>query len=166
MSAIQEPLSLFMGWKAGNWIARQRGKAKQPVAFLYNGVRLPKLPEWNREKYPYAIIYHLAVGIHDLFISATPWHGTGEAFDDYGGTFGETTANASSGIRYSQYNDKDWELQSKDETPIELGQIADTDGDGVGDTGAFCAIWSNHDIISADGTTVLIAASEPVPVYE
>ena len=30
MSAIQEPLSLFMGWKAGNWIARQRGKAKKP----------------------------------------------------------------------------------------------------------------------------------------
>ena len=22
-----DPLSLFLGWKAGNWVARQRGKA-------------------------------------------------------------------------------------------------------------------------------------------
>ena len=29
---------------------------KQPVAYLYNGVRLPKLPEWDRETYPYATI--------------------------------------------------------------------------------------------------------------
>lgn len=139
---------------------------REPTAYLYNGIRLPALPEWDREKYPYAIIFHSASGINNLFISATPWHGTGKAFDDFGGTFGETTANASSGILYNQYNDKDWELMSNEDTPPELGQIADTDGDGVGDAGAFCTFWSNHDIISADGTTVLIAASDPVPVYE
>ena len=29
---------------------------KTPVAYLYNGVRLPALPEWDKEKYPYAYI--------------------------------------------------------------------------------------------------------------
>lgn len=30
---------------------------KEPVAYLYNGVRLPKLPEYDKSKYPYAVIY-------------------------------------------------------------------------------------------------------------
>lgn len=33
-------------------------KRRTPVAFLYNGVRLPPLPEWNTEAYPYAIIHY------------------------------------------------------------------------------------------------------------
>ena len=28
---------------------------REPVAYLYNGVRLPKLPEWDRERYPFAL---------------------------------------------------------------------------------------------------------------
>lgn len=32
-------------------------KGRTPVAFLYNGVRLPPLPEWDGTAYPYAIIY-------------------------------------------------------------------------------------------------------------
>lgn len=32
------------------------GGQKEPIAYLYNGVRLPKLPEWDKIKYPYAVI--------------------------------------------------------------------------------------------------------------
>jgi hypothetical protein len=30
---------------------------REPIAYSYNGVILPALPEWDREKYPYAFIY-------------------------------------------------------------------------------------------------------------
>ena len=33
-------------------------QGKEPIAYLYNGVRLPKLPEWDREMYPYAVIVY------------------------------------------------------------------------------------------------------------
>lgn len=46
---------MTMGFLAGRSIAGMR-RAKEPVAYLYNGVRLPKLPEWDREAYPYAVI--------------------------------------------------------------------------------------------------------------
>ncbi|MBR5862186.1 MAG: hypothetical protein IKZ08_02550 [Bacteroidales bacterium] len=31
---------------------------KEPIAYLYNGVQLPKLPEWDKEQYPYAAVYY------------------------------------------------------------------------------------------------------------
>jgi hypothetical protein len=48
--------SLTLGWLVGRRIAGQRTKQKTPIAYLYNGVQLPPLPEWDREKYPYAVI--------------------------------------------------------------------------------------------------------------
>ena len=41
------------GYHAG---AALRRKRRLPVAYLYNGVRLPKLPEWDKTAYPYAYI--------------------------------------------------------------------------------------------------------------
>lgn len=38
----------------GKRIVGQRKRT--PVAYLYNGVRLPGLPEWDKVKYPYAFI--------------------------------------------------------------------------------------------------------------
>lgn len=44
-----DPLSLFLGWKAGNWVARQRGKIQQwetifdeQVTFVKDGAMFPK----------------------------------------------------------------------------------------------------------------------------
>lgn len=33
------------------------GVNREPIAYLYNGVRLPKLPEWDRGVYPFAVIF-------------------------------------------------------------------------------------------------------------
>ena len=42
--------------------------APTPVAYLYNGIRLPALPEWDRGVYPYAYI----VGLHPTHFCASP----------------------------------------------------------------------------------------------
>lgn len=52
-----DPASLLMGYRVGQILRAMRGKEREPVAYLYNGVRLPKLPEWDRETYPYALIF-------------------------------------------------------------------------------------------------------------
>ena len=48
--------SSVMGLILGQFSSPLPEVKKEPVAYLYNGVRLPKLPEWDREKYPYAVI--------------------------------------------------------------------------------------------------------------
>lgn len=60
----------MLGYLMGRMIPRHL--AKLPVAYLYNGVRLPKLPEWNKETHPYAVIgvrdnsYYLIVSSIEL----------------------------------------------------------------------------------------------------
>lgn len=136
----------------------------EPVAYLYNGVRLPKLPEWDKTAYPYAVVYRTLALSWYLFVSETPWHGTGENHTDiFGAGAGEATENTSAGVTFL-YKDNTW-VQQSNSNPPKLGQMQDTDGDGIADKGAYCAVWSNHDIIGADNS-VLLAASEPIPVYE
>lgn len=144
---------------------------REPIAYSYNGVILPKLPEWDREAYPYAVIYNRFMGINILHVSSSKWIGTGEPFFAYDEPFGEKTVNESPCLRFEikyeyegnrvieYWGDTDADLLTQ------LGQMVDTDGDGFVDRGAESAYWSNHDIIGADGT-VLIAASDPIPIYE
>lgn len=57
---------------------------KTPTAYSYNGVVLPKLPEWDREKYPYAVVVWLALGLCYLKCAKTPFYATGETItQDY-----------------------------------------------------------------------------------
>lgn len=143
----------------------------EPVAYSYNGIVLPKLPEWDIKEYPYAIIYHAYIGISRVFLSKTPWAGTGEPYvwgvDAV--AYGEKIVNASRGFEYTgKDNPPGWEVSSNGnliDSPT-LGQLQDTNGDGIADSGVYCAFWSNHDIISADGKTVLIAKSDPIPIYD
>lgn len=117
---------------------------REPVAYLYNGVVLPKLPEWDRETYPYAMIrcsqtdsakYMLEVSASAIAFDALP----------------------AEGVRIdppsAQYATRDdgWELSSMRET-AEYFFNNDT------------IRWTNHDFFYADGTLYL-AASDPVPVY-
>lgn len=53
LSPDQKLAAYFLGRR----IAGQRRKQDRvPVAYLYNGVRLPGLPEWDKEMYPFAYI--------------------------------------------------------------------------------------------------------------
>jgi hypothetical protein len=152
---------------------------KEPIGYLYgqvakegetpthtiNGVDyigeiLPKLPKWDDKAYPYAVVFHALWGILVLCLSETPWVGTGEPHISVDATFGEETINASQAIQYTLIPESvEWKYDSVTD-PVALGQR-------VGNRyGLYGAVWSNHDIISADGKTVLVAKSDPIPIYE
>lgn len=122
---------------------------KEPVAYLYNGVRLPKLPEWDREKYPYAYIWFGST-LKRLYILQEASHMT---MTDSGGN---ACIGVEAGTTYMAANthvgNATWGpfTSYTAEEPKALSS-------SVG--------WANYDIRNADGTLYL-SASEPIPVYE
>lgn len=137
-----DPTSMLMGWLVGRAIAGQRWKKaepSEPIAYLYNGVQLPKLPEWDREAYPYAVIGNHWTGLSlQLHVSQT------SIYNESGGYVYVDTPRQG-----WQYKNGIWEGMSLD--PVDSMPLLD-------------AIWTNTDIHNEDGTLYL-AASEPVPVY-
>lgn len=121
----------------------------EPVAFLYNGVRLPRLPVV--EGYPH-IVMRFAGGVMAYFYAfSEPHHMTMTNSDGskcVGVTAGETYVYA----RCRQGGDSSFS------TPEEI--VADNDI-------FFASVlnWSNYDVLNEDGT-IYLAASEPIPVYE
>lgn len=127
---------------------------KEPVAYLYNGVRLPKLPEWDKETYPYAYIakysmtemYHFRVFASPLVFNVD---------DATGKSIGLQTPTSES-IAYCCYHfeegDADWRLVSEASTFESTDVI-------------LLLKWANHTVYHENGT-VYMAASDPVPVYE
>ena len=55
---------------------------REPTAYSYNGVVLPKLPEWDREKYPYAVIGYCNTHGYVFSRSSNPW-----TANEYGNIF-------------------------------------------------------------------------------
>jgi hypothetical protein len=111
------------------------------VAFLYNGVRLPKLPEWDREAYPYAFIAHTIKKYIYFFVLTEPTYHT----DDSGQWV--ITAVTHSVTDYN--NPGEWRPESGETNDRVVGSL----------------IWSNFDMLKSDGS-IALEASEPVPIYE
>ena len=135
--------------------------AKEPVAYLYNGVRLPKLPEWDKAKYPYAVLAYgtgESVPYWVYFCEKQPYINSDDEIvinEKTGGTLVSPTGT--SAIYYRYYNLEDtvgWEDNS---TPASLLSPITLEKTNV--------FWCSADILNTDGT-VFLAASEPVPVYE
>ena len=120
-------------------------QGKEPIAYLYNGVRLPKLPEWDKETYPYAIINSFGT---TYFL---------RAYTDlpiYDGDDNCYFADGSAVQIYCIYSRQmdvwnDW---------INAGNVE-------GLSPATKIIWASHNI-ATDDDILYLAASEPVPVYE
>ena len=120
------------------------------MKYLYNGVELPALPEWDKEKYPYAVIIYgnslnpKSVTFYvskEIVVQKPDYDGVKLVFErDYMKTTGTT---------YS--DDFAWG---------ELKQPTSTSSPYIN-----YAIWANTDIYNPDGTLYL-AASEPVPVTD
>lgn len=116
--------------------------APVPVAYLYNGVRLPALPEWDREVYPYAVIVRDIIdGAYHLFVD----EGT-TRIPMYNGSI----TSVAMSVKYSIVDDA-WVETELFETGI--------------------IVWANYDVYYNDsvedvGGTLYLAASNPVPVYE
>lgn len=134
-----------------------RKTAKQPIAYSYNGVVLPGLPEWDREMYPYAAItdVNLWRRPHHLMICTAPF----SVFtnDDTTITFISGTEEDAPLLRY-EYNSENnsWEVFNPTSTDKTWGPSSSYEP----------PIWTNADIISRDDGTLYLAASDPIPVYE
>lgn len=124
--------------------------------YLYNGVELPELPEWDKTAYPYVVIrFATSPGVFDdcYIIEAYP----GKPITVENTILGAT-------VEYIK-------LETASSC-LTVGSI-DVDGDawevsqivfeGEGKYGLKSIVWSNFDINHVDGTLYL-AASEPVPV--
>ena len=114
--------------------------------YLYNGVELPALPEWDKGTYPYAVITECATipasgATHMLYVTSKKL---------FAETDGECTNGAGHVYRYIPGN-AEWTYLS--EVNIVNGATT-TNGE---------AIWCNGDIYYKD-STLYLAASDPIPV--
>ena len=105
---------------------------KEPVAYLYNGVRLPKLPEWDREMYPYAMIRYYndkdAYFLHT--VKYRPYYTL--AYREPRISYGDSNAH------YKLIEDT-WELIEKDEQRSSIDPVLTP------------IVWANFDIIDDSG---------------
>lgn len=161
MGIIKDPTSWRTGFELGlAGFSFPYSKPRNPTAYLYNGVRLPALPEWDREEYPYAVITRTGlVGnyYYALKLFASPYKTTGNnaltsAFNmspDVG------AKHLSCSCPYTDAGDGTfvWSEVSENEITEETHVL-------VGKP-----IWGNYDL-ETNGGTLWLATSEPIPIYE
>lgn len=121
--------------------------------YLYNGVELPALPDWDKTVFPYAYIWTIALfpgdtpSIYKLTIHQTPLlYGTVNGSQSIYINAG-TTAIYNCKLTDGEF--KTWEY---------FGET------GVSETTTVDPIWVNHNVYSDTDGTLYLAASEPVPV--
>ena len=121
----------------------------EPIAYLYNGVQLPKLPEWDKEKYPYAYISlsQIDIGIYELILTDS------EKTVDNDGTIALSRAKGDVFTEYYCINGE-WVLQ---------------DYSAIFATATWCSAdlyYHNYSWMGELAGKLYLKASEPVPVYE
>lgn len=155
--------SFLQGVEVGVRLRLLRGgsaSAPTPVAYLYNGVRLPGLPDAVNNGFSNAIMQIMSrisgqevasLTLYD-FIPYVEYNDSG---------LGSWSAYGVGTRKYYEYNyeTKEWEWDA-DYTSTEEDNWAGGLLFGWGES-----FWSNFDVCLKDGT-VKTAASEPIPVYE
>ena len=139
--------SSVMGLILGQFSSPLPEVQKEPVAYLYNGMRLPKLPEWDRGSYPFAYISNGFLGIGRSYVYFKNV--------EYGKTDGGNhciIVPAGTGM-YGLYSNGQWKEPTVT-TEDDFMPVPDS-----------ILIWANFDVLNEDGS-VFLTASEPIPVYE
>jgi hypothetical protein len=145
-SPTLDPTSLLMGWLVGESVKAMLSKQKEPVAYLYNGVRLPALPEWDKSKYPYAYLLNLPGGYY-CYVQDKPGYSKND---------GRIYTAIGTNMREYELTNGKWEFTADILWDIEEKY-------SFYESNLF--IWVSSDIFDTDGT-VCFTASEPIPVYE
>ena len=155
MGIIKDPKSWRAGFELGlAGFSFPYSKPRKPTVYLYNGIRLPALLEWDREKYPYAVIvytiwpetpYYLYIDDSLDLIGRTSSLGKMVNNPDLFGTGFSST--------FVYMTDSDSWVEKVESTPN-----AD-------------AIWTNYDLYYPENHyehpgELCMTASEPIPVYE
>lgn len=138
---------------------------KEPVSFLYNGIRLPALPEWDRGVYPKAIIYRWQTTTTSAVTTRLLCYSEEESPNGYRDSDGREYFTIDFPALASVY----------DESTDAWGALAHSDDAFSGNTGISMSlgdvIWSNHDInlqykLLGTSYSDQFFATDPVPVYE
>lgn len=120
--------------------------------YKYGVTRLPKLPEWDKEAYPYAAICKMSGSSYWLYVSeeklrvnlvsSREWWGGGV------------------GVKYQYF---------KTESPYTVWEPGTTNtipsSGNLGWLSNAMPVWSNYDVSNHD-KTVYLEASAPVPIYD
>ena len=127
----------------GNAVRRGLMAVREPVAWLYNGVRLPDIysvytPQLQKT-HPYVAIGKY-LGAYYLMISDTPM----------------TTYSGGEKLRDSSENGLKYRLNVDGEYWEQIDAFY---------TGRW-PVWSNHDTVDEDDGKTYLAATDPIPVYE
>ena len=152
----------------GNWInyliAGMRRIKKEPVAYRYNGVILPKLPKRDMEEYPYAYIITNDDGRYLLVLQPTYLEsylntssGKIQVWENYIPSWEDYKAKTGQGIATREYY-----------TPVNGAWVfvesKSYTADVAPDSTLSNYVWTNYNIADEDGT-VRLPASNPVPEY-
>ena len=127
-----------------------------PIAYLYNGLELPPLPDWDKTAYPYAIITEEYLGrgyvlwvCSEVIVAHENWMDTGNTMLRFNGV---TTY-------YRSWKIEDTEGWEEDLSG-DLTDANDADGNLINSP----VLWVNFDMRNQENALYL-AASDPVPVY-
>ena len=119
--------------------------------YLYNGVELPALPEWDKEQYPYAFITHINLAVVYYNYTLHVYSSYRFATNDKGNWAIINVGAAKSCYTLASTNYDAW------------GAFKDKEDGGLAPAVESTVVWSNFDVLTEDGTLYL-AASDPVPV--
>lgn len=140
--------SCVMGLILGQFSSPLPEVQKEPVAYLYNGVRLPKLPEWDKETSPY-VYMHSDLVLNRRYIRVLS---NLNFLVNSDGLWGLS--------HYPKY------LQCYCFVPTgKWSEWEEQEGAESGGMSVSKIAWANFDVPNEDGT-VRLEASEPIPVYE
>ena len=117
---------------------------KQPTAYLYNGVKLPALPE---DGYPCWFVSYNSYLSKYLFTAST----------EHGFRYATGTDIATMGS-FRQYS---YEVEKE-----EWALLREGSGGTVLQSEVNSLIWCNENVVVENSTEVYFEASEPIPVYE
>ena len=152
MGIIKDPTSWRTGFELGlAGFSFPYSKPRKPTAYLYNGVRLPALPKWDKTVYPYAYITRYRYSpLYSLYVTASP----------VSVLYIGSIINNGGDINQFYYGALSDELKDWRDWGLEWP-----------DSGEEITVWSNSDVYYADdvsdvGGTIYLSASDPVPVYE
>ena len=162
-----DPNSLLQGYLVGCRLRAMRSK-KEPVAYLYNGVRLPKLPEWDTEGYPNAVIFEHGLN-SDIYVPGFgAWVSEKEIFvrcrtSSAGDAIVEIRTQPPLMHMDYGHGEEVWDGGSKEwtQTSYVVGQTLYNN-----DVQKSRIVWANHDIFEEDGTLYFAKCADPIPVYE
>ncbi len=126
--------------------------------YLYNGIELPKLPEWDKTAYPYAVIvkqgYYIDYYKLRCYSSETYYTDPEDGKRKLGG---DGVFAIEYRVKATEATTSMWEYVGEVDTATVVGEH------GVSIDNSGVLLWANFDVMNENGS-IYLAASGPVPV--